>query len=450
MTGLLHIFVKCLVKGFGHRMVRGFVYWETQQAAIHSFNQTEWGANGTVPVVSYFVMDGSVGAIELFVRSAPEKPTHYFQHNITLTHGRCLHGVGMFEDCLRNDELTLDDLISAPFFEFNLGNGTDIAFELGVRGWERGLIRLDSLLRSARLPQMEKPLQVYHLQSPLHGLLLQPAAFAAALESHLNYHMKLGFNGTVFYCREWQIDSIIDSDVVRYYLERGLLRIVRWDEFSLPSIDSVKYEDQAYVYAHALLSFWGTNSRLLMVDLDEYLAHWEYSTRNVHDLLTTGCLAPVGPCIRNKRLVVYSSPHKSPLMPHLGSGAGNNVPQAPASFWFSAATWQDRITRLKYRVPETSPEGKPFMDPNRVFAPFIHEGGICNGNDPEPLLSEGGVPLDVAGGHFYNTSCSTYVPCGFSTCTWVMHHANMINERSIFNADQAFIDESWHWVVSDE
>lgn len=103
--------------------------------------------------------------------------------------------------------------------------------------------------------------------------------FQWLLETNIHWHSRVGFDRHVLYWRGDDARAFRGSPTVTKLVSRGRLEIVRWtmadSGVALPfkpryQGQSLDNYDQAIVYNHLLLSYWGANAIIFFADLDEF------------------------------------------------------------------------------------------------------------------------------------------------------------------------------------
>ena len=286
--------------------------------------------------------------------------------------------------------------------------------ELFVAGWPR-FVPLASLLQQAAPPAPPPgPAPVVH--AVLCVPFEPPAAFAAALEQHTRFHAALGFASTLVYLADDAFAYFEGHPALRPLLSSRQLAFARWRDAAFYAEGARRWThmDLAWVYAHALLSFWGApGARLLFLDVDEYLA--VPSSAPVTQLLATGCLANASSWSL-QRMEVFPA-----------DLAADSGPAAP----LSTLTLR---TASAYRPP------KPLADPATTVGLDKHAAAACRA---EPRLAAPRPNATVSLPHPCNPAAAA-LPTAPLGCAWLAHNKNMF-ARVRRRPAQLVPDASWQW-----
>lgn len=105
--------------------------------------------------------------------------------------------------------------------------------------------------------------------SPLYGALVTPQLAVQLLRQHMRWHLAMGFNSYLVYCRRHLLSAYLEEAWIVSAIQAGKLRIVLWNEWVIQG----DIADQTVVFNHAILSHWtAPEDFLLTVDIDEYFA----------------------------------------------------------------------------------------------------------------------------------------------------------------------------------
>lgn len=155
------------------------------------------------------------------------------------------------------------------------------------------------------LPTQEKNI-VVSLPPPF---FVDADIFSGLLERHARYHVKLGADHETVYIRS--ATALGKTPQLEKLIQSSRLRLVSWTSLdsgvsfpnadTLSNVHAVFFYDQTIILNHVILSYWGTNSYLALLDLDEFL--YIPSRHTLRQLYEGGCLSPSRHQAKLKRFV---------------------------------------------------------------------------------------------------------------------------------------------------
>lgn len=393
VAGCLHIFMKCVEEE--SKVVRGFMYFET--AALPDLY------------------------ISKIYTSPPE----------------ILFGIKLIL-LYDNREVEVElwkppDSIRPVDFSFKI-EGHASSIWLKVDGWGR-VLRLDDVLgRKCERSSAAQERRLMHVLSPPYDLT--PETFALLLSRFVSYHHPLGMEGTVVYLRDFQT-FFANTKIMRELMASGLVHVVQWAEFALPFEETQQqYFDQPLVYAHAILSFWKTNTMLYLADLDEYIAL--PSPGSLSSLINEGCLSAIPEFVTLIRFKAVANR----TMPSLDDLPGDILSIEEIELWRLAVDLGIHPIQL-YSVRSTIPfVWKSIVNPNSTWGFFVHEGFAF------PRRNKS-IPHTIPNGA--DPSCYECSTCACAqtpiSCAFIVHLENLFRARNELPAKFTF-DISWLWMYS--
>ena len=356
MYGPMHIFTKAMAKD-NRYLLRGFVYLEP-----HANNTLD----RRVPVKSSrHVLNFRVG-----INTSGSTRWAYMQY------WECPDSSFPCE--------STSEYLRYPWFSINIDafdDTTHLVFnEFNMR------IPLSPLLISASQYSIRKK-TFQHILSTSYN---RPPDFFSMLNDYSTHLDKYGFVGITHYCRR-EVCQIYRKDyTIQRLLQLKRLKLIEWD--AVVPVEGWTYYDQALQYNHAILSYSGTGTYIMLADLDEYIAMpssvWEREC--VMELLK------VSLCVAIPAYVVYSD--------HVRNG----------------------VSSLLYWEPKSSSH-KSIIDPDASFGFYVHEGRSCR---------------------VYNDlGCSESVTCAAvnASCAKFGHDMNMFRPRAS-RPDDVHVDNPWERV----
>jgi len=108
---------------------------------------------------------------------------------------------------------------------------------------------------------------------------------ALLMEWNVAHHLAMGFDGVILYVLGKHVPVLGSHPTIRRLAQAGSLRLVVWDEMAW--LEGWKDFEHKLENAHSVLSFWGTNTRLLILDPDEFLVPGQRGA-TVQDMLGEG------------------------------------------------------------------------------------------------------------------------------------------------------------------
>ena len=380
--GVMHVFFKCLKTE--RLRVRGFVHFEPTGTPRRAWDKGN-------------------------LQFAGDQPT-YARLNMSLLHRKTAvqRNIGFqFLAPDSTEELTPPQF----FFEVRGTASSALEFSLTFHGVPR-MIHLDLCLQEAR------PSSSGHGHNSTVAVLI-PWARKEGLEAHpvlvatfLSHHLQLGLDRVVLFLRSAHKAAYLRNpawlDPVRSNVIDGSLSLVEWDgQLAQPLLDSERiddYFDQTVMYNYAILAFWGTPTRLLLTDIDEFLLLQPQATLGA--LQSHGCLSTISGCMDiSRRAYSPGGNAASIISADFDDHAWGELRR---KYGFSGVG--NLVATLTSPENTTEPLGKLLVDPNSIVSMHIHLGFACE---------EGALPCDKV------QACSP-VP---EECVSILHNRNMMCMR---------------------
>lgn len=297
-----------------------------------------------------------------------------------------------------------------------LANSTDV--NLFVHGWPR-FVSLAPLLAAAQTlpadplqPPSSPPTFVQHLPYP-RGMA--PELVAQVLTWRAEHHVPLGIPTSYLYVRPRDQAALAAQPTIRRLVAAGQLQLVSWGDFSF--FEDWDTYDLSIQAAHGVLSFWGTNTRVWVADLDEFIVtHLDVPTM----LGSSKCLPRRSACYTMHRYDVV-----------LGAASTDGALREP-TIWRTPGHSPLLTAYRQAMVVADEAEPKTWSDPNNVFPVTLHLTTACTG------------------GNDTKSPCSTQVPCApvRQQCAWIAHILHMFTaQRRGLGKDAVLVPLGPGWLI---
>lgn len=319
--------------------------------------------------------------------------------------------------CVAAEQNGSKPYLRMPDVYHDFGRLRDSDVELFVHGWPR-YVSLAPLLAAAApapvdplRPPPEPAATVQLLPYP-RGL---PAGFVAQLLAwRAEHHVPLGIHTTYMYVQPWDEEALAAQPAVRSLAAAGQLRLVSWAEFAGYRDWSVY--DLTVQAAHGVLSFWATDTRVWVADLDEFLVT---PLAGVPAVLSS-------PACRPRPAGCYTMYRYNVVLPPGPDGTARDE----AALWRAPgpspllAQYQRALAYTDFIPP------KSFVDPNSVTPVTLHFSTACTG------------------GNGTASPCAVQLACApvRQQCAWVAHFREMFTQRKPLPAVKptAALTPGWH------
>lgn len=297
------------------------------------------------------------------------------------------------------------------FIEIPSDSGT---YTLTFHGVPRA-IHLDLCLQQASASTAEGPATIAAVLIPwTRDDALE--AQSLLLNTFLSHHVPSSLSRVLLFVRSSQKAAYNRHpawlDPVGRHLVDGTLSLVEWDALAEPSIElgrtdragTDQYFDQVIVYNFALLSFWETSTKLLLIDLDEFLVLHERDS-----LATLLALSAKSGCVHLTRRAILPGPGPAKLSASFDNAAWERVRGTYGLLGIGNA-----VQQLHTVACETHKLGKLLVDPNLTFGVHVHYGLTC----------KDGVA---------SSSCAVLGACeaALEGCAHILHNRNMVQVRDL-------------------
>lgn len=250
---------------------------------------------------------------------------------------------------------------------------------LGVEGGDRLHFLGDFLKCVPRTASTDKKKLVLSLPPPFS---VEASIFSRLLEFHAGYHIDIGFDHETVYIRTSRsfqptlnIDKLVQS---------SKLYFVRWTSadsgVAFPDADTLNeravfYYDQTIILNHVILSYWGRNAYLALLDLDEFV--FIPSQLNLQQLYEQeGCLSPFQHQAKLKRFVsiCHSCEQGPDWKKLLSTRTSNHFP-----FNLYKDTWRniEHASDTWNAEPDTW-DVKSVVDPDAIRHYHVHWGSVVS------------------------------------------------------------------------
>lgn len=378
--GVMHVFIKCIRRK--HRHLRGFVVFEPTARGAPKSGPARYA---TSHYAGNHAVHASLG-MRLIQR---ETGTH-----------RAIP----FLQTVRARPTPPQFLVDAFFYDSN-------AYSLTFHGVPR-VIHLDACLQESKPSTSEAPSTVAAVLIPWtrsDALEAQPLL----LSTFLSHHLPKLVDRVLLFVRSSQ-QAAYNTNLtwlapVWPQLVAGALSLVEWDVLALPMsapprLHGDPYFDQAVIYNFAVLSFWGTSTKVLLTDLDEFVVR--HDGGSLASAFSHGCLSANNGCVHLQRRTMIPGP-----------------PPARISADFDDAAWE--VLKAKYSLDgvgnavrqladvscHTEKVGKMLVDPNRTFIAQVHDALTCRDGLTIP--------------------CQSAQACTMAqeACACILHNRNMMTMR---------------------
>lgn len=292
------------------------------------------------------------------------------------------------------------------------------------RSSEQPLLPLSRALARSRARETSSLTpRVVHVSHPAPRV----AFSTRALRHHVVYHRALGVAGTVAYATEDVISAAERDPALVRLAAKGALRLVRWTR---PLANGTTVDpDAAIAHGHAVLSFWGSDARLLLTDSSELIATpFEGST--IPSLLEPGGCLDV-PCAKIARFAVYPSSDPSAL------------PHRPLWLWGHSTA--KAVRALRWHQTRRELDGHVLVDPEHVASVTASHAAVCLGD-----LGR----LDLARAA-KGTAKPARSPCRRaqrcidvpSSCVKLLDQVTLFGKRGRKKATDLVEDDRWMWAA---
>lgn len=267
--------------------------------------------------------------------------------------------------------------------------GAEDFYELHIEGWDRFVY-----LPAMQVPEAQrKSPELWVALPPLRGINTTVAA--TLLWHNVRYHTALGLKVTA-YVLQPQLQAFHQHEHLQTYLAAKQLELVLWNDMSQCShFPSCQHTMEN---SHAVLTAWGEQRLLAMLDIDEYLAFPANLT--IDTFMRT--------CVANNSQVVLSR-----------YDVGCSGCKDEAAVWATSNATVHPLSHYDvviHALPQNN--GKTIVKPNDVLGFAIHSGHTLRGS-PELL--------------FLPTECGR-----------VLHIKNMFKQRSDVHGSE-LTSSILHW-----
>ena len=404
VAGVLQIFLKAGIWD-GRYHIRGFVIFEFNELPPHFKSNVFQIRLGmfNVPEVFHFM--------RLSVRSNGEG----WQKDVPLNMPVCdgfwnspgPHPSRSFLQCIRDITNPDNHMPRYPLtqIDFDMGplHSTDV--DLLVEGWPR-IVSLAELLQGAvPMPQHHVPALPFSRPTIINHiacLYKVDVPFVAQMLTWRAEHLaEVGVETTFLYVKSRYAPALASNSVIQSLIARNQLRLVVWEELSMWTGEAV-YEKVVEV-AHAVLSFWGSPTQVLVTDVDEFIV----SKGKLASVLSSApsCVSSVVGCATFHRYNVLPPAGKGD---ELSPAAWSTPGPSPLNTFYQQALVA--VTSMGNLHSFHNP--KSIMDPNAAYVPpSLHTTVACGSRSPE--------------------QCTDYLPCPEVSrdCAWIAHFPSMFAYR---------------------
>ena len=267
------------------------------------------------------------------------------------------------------------------------------ALELHVDNWDRFVY-----LPVSSDAKLDTPSNTFTVVlPPLHGMSEESAAIIIAVNA--NYHAKLGLSLIVYVAVPYA-QAYAANHCISQLIATKQLTLVVWDD--VPESAAHTYGHKPLCYSHAILSRWGSQDMLLMIDADEFLAVPTASgstLQHIHSCIGSSTEATVSRCD-----TVMNSTRQEPDRLYWKMSRTCSIDFLKAYGAVSA-----------YHIIEA---GKTFVNSSAALAFAVHTGHVIAGNSDI-------VDFD---------------------CLRVIHIVNLMKHRIGLDESMQQFDE-WKWVL---
>eukprot|EP01024_Parvocaulis_polyphysoides_P014245 TRINITY_DN1576_c0_g1_i2.p1 TRINITY_DN1576_c0_g1~~TRINITY_DN1576_c0_g1_i2.p1 ORF type:complete len:483 (+),score=1.91 TRINITY_DN1576_c0_g1_i2:43-1449(+) len=204
-----------------------------------------------------------------------------------------------------------------------------------------------------QLPRLSRPQLIFVLAGPFYEKFykgVEPKYIARVLAHHIHYHITyMAVDKYVIYCREHFIKIFLEDKDIKRQVLHGVVTVVLWQE--IPNHYNKRYALQPTMISHAVLVHWGSNVRLLLGDVDEFVATPIPQT-NLHTLIYM--------CNVKQLSYIYREEYQcekciqNPQLQERQLWQGDVFQRQPLVYYNSKKLFEDK----------NNPKG--FVDPNKV------------------------------------------------------------------------------------
>eukprot|EP00963_Diacronema_lutheri_P000308 scaffold22_cov401-Pavlova_lutheri.AAC.7 len=422
IPGLLHVFLKTVQLSEGVVLLKGFIFFEAMNVPSRSFGHYNQPAQ-------------TFRKLKFRVKSK--------------------YGNEEYKVFLGTDPTDMHLYMKSPAILFTELPAHSTDLQLHVSGSQRSIL-LDEVLYKPCQPHMDAPVAfVKHLRTSTRDLHV--SAYVELLKVSFRYHQSLGFKKFIVYERPEVILKLLRHSQVHDLLQDGLV-IIRWKALERPLETKSSGYDSVLQFYHVALSFWGANVRILLTDLDEFIALPDGKTLSQE---VEGCLEQWNGCELQRFGVVEE--------------VGGNAPHDVFDV-FNAKYWNANKEAwglsgigapLGGLVPVRPPlkAGKVILNPNTDVFFNIHHCFRCRVSIPARMkLPSSRASLFGLQGISTNGSegpqgmqnlleLCTSQPRRFSialpTCVFVVHVQQMLFMRDLEKNRGRLLNQSVSWVHAD-
>ncbi len=267
------------------------------------------------------------------------------------------------------------------------------ALEVHIDDWDRFVYLPVGLTAMLQAPTNRHTVVL----PPLHGLSAESAANLVSVNAI--YHAKLGFN-VMLYVAVPYMQAYAANRCIAQLQANKQLELIVWD--AIPESQAHSYGHKPLCYSHALLSRWGSQDMLLMIDVDEFLAVPQVAgsiVQHVHKCISSH----VGATVLRLDTVLSSNPDK------------------PDRHWWNVSNtcgidfMKDYGAISAYHIAEA---GKSFVNSSNALAFAVHSGHTISGG------------IDVVEWD----------------CLRLVHVVNLMRHRVDYEAEMQVWND-WKWVI---
>ena len=170
-----------------------------------------------------------------------------------------------------------DPRMVMPFRFVGVVETDEAVLELHVNSWDR----FSHLLLAPSTPLEPRTQRYTVVLPPVSGLPAATAAYLAA--TNAAYHVKLGLD-VIVYASLPYLAAYTNNQCISKMQAQGRLSLILWDQIA--ASQSHSYGHKPLCYSHALLSKWGSEDSILMLDVDEFVILPSRSKGNIANYLT--------------------------------------------------------------------------------------------------------------------------------------------------------------------
>lgn len=328
---------------------------------------------------------------------------------------------------------------------------------LSVQQFKR-VIHIRSLLQRGEAPAGSSTLKIVKFLPTYFGSFSMES-YMELVKASVMYHTSIRFTNSVLYARPWRLTLLKQQAQFQQLCEIGLT-IVEWEALASPTDVEIGIYDFLIQMFHISLSFWGVKSRVLLTDLDEFIALPR--GRNILDEFHDGG------CFSNGDVALVPVHNVRP--------EDLSLVNASSDLLFNLTLWNEQkistgsgvgapIWALTLRAKRAIAP-KVFLQPNRQMMGYMHSAYCCpefRDTEFSPLTVATAVDLGriksswkrIGGELVYNQKQD--LPCNSKvvlcrriqqSCAFIAHVSDMYGVRGKNSRSHEWEkDTSWLWSV---